>query len=39
MGEQPGFKCIRFFTVPEGWVGHFTGSGVEKSIPQMDELV
>ncbi|OYY73608.1 MAG: cupin [Gammaproteobacteria bacterium 28-57-27] len=39
MGEQPNFKCIRFFTVPEGWVGHFTGSGVDKSIPSLDELV
>ncbi|MDD2894166.1 MAG: cupin domain-containing protein [Halothiobacillaceae bacterium] len=39
MGEQPSFKCIRFFTVPEGWVGHFTGSGVDKSIPSLDELV
>ncbi len=39
MGEQPGFKCIRFFTVPEGWVGHFTGSGVDRSIPSLDELV
>ena len=39
MGEQPNFKCIRFFTVPEGWVGNFTGSGVDKSIPSLDELV
>ena len=39
MGAQPSFKCIRFFTVPEGWVGHFTQSGVDKSIPSLDELV
>jgi 1,2-dihydroxy-3-keto-5-methylthiopentene dioxygenase len=39
MGGQPNFKCIRFFTVPEGWVGHFTNSGVDKSIPSLDELV
>ena len=39
MGTQPNFKCIRFFTVPEGWVGHFTDSGVEQSIPSLDELV
>jgi len=39
MGQQPNFKCIRFFTVPEGWVGHFTESGVEKSIPSLDEML
>jgi 1,2-dihydroxy-3-keto-5-methylthiopentene dioxygenase len=39
MGEQPSFKCIRFFTTPEGWVGHFTGSGLEKSIPSLDEMM
>ena len=39
MGEQPSFKCIRFFTVPEGWVGHFTGSGVDKAIPSLDDMV
>ena len=39
MGEQPSFKCIRFFTVAEGWVGHFTGSGVDKTIPALDALV
>lgn len=38
MGENPSFKCIRFFTVPEGWVGHFTGSGADKMIPSLDEL-
>ena len=39
MGTQPNFKCIRFFTVPEGWVGHFTGSGVDKTILSLDEML
>ncbi|MEW5837210.1 MAG: cupin domain-containing protein [Pseudomonadota bacterium] len=38
MGMEPSFKCIRFFTVEEGWVGHFTDSGVDKMIPTLDEL-
>ncbi|MGH8446514.1 MAG: 1,2-dihydroxy-3-keto-5-methylthiopentene dioxygenase, partial [Solimonas sp.] len=25
MGPKPNFKAIRFFRIPEGWVGHFTG--------------
>lgn len=33
MGPAPDFKCIRFFTDPEGWVGHFTGSGVNRRFP------
>jgi 1,2-dihydroxy-3-keto-5-methylthiopentene dioxygenase len=28
MGEKPDFKCIRFFVVPDGWVGEFTGSDI-----------
>ena len=28
MGEKPDFKCIRFFVIPEGWVGEFTGSDI-----------
>lgn len=38
MGERPSFKCIRFFTTPEGWVGHFTGSGVDQAFPKLDAL-
>jgi 1,2-dihydroxy-3-keto-5-methylthiopentene dioxygenase len=33
MGAEPDFKCIRFFTDPEGWVGHFSGSGIDKRFP------
>jgi 1,2-dihydroxy-3-keto-5-methylthiopentene dioxygenase len=25
-GPEPRFVAIRFFTEPDGWVGHFTGS-------------
>ena len=36
MGEKPFFKAIRFFTVPEGWVGHFTGSEIAKGYPAFE---
>jgi 1,2-dihydroxy-3-keto-5-methylthiopentene dioxygenase len=39
MGENPFFKCIRFFTTPEGWVGNFTGSDIAKTFPSYDEFV
>ena len=38
MGEQPEFKCIRFFTTPEGWVGNFTGSKIAGQFPTFDQL-
>ena len=38
MGERPNFKCIRFFTTPEGWVGNFTGSAIAKNFPGYDQL-
>jgi 1,2-dihydroxy-3-keto-5-methylthiopentene dioxygenase len=37
MGDKPYFKCIRFFTTPEGWVGNFTGSEIAKSFPSYDQ--
>ena len=39
MGENPYFKCIRFFTAPDGWVGNFTGSEIAKSFPDFDQYV
>ncbi len=30
MGEAPHFVAIRFFTEPDGWVGHFTGSDIAQ---------
>ncbi|HEX5057589.1 MAG TPA: acireductone dioxygenase [Gammaproteobacteria bacterium] len=36
MGAQPNFKCIRFFVVPEGWVGNFTGSDIARRFPDFD---
>lgn len=36
MGTEPDFKCIRFFTTPEGWVGHFTGSDIAEHFPDFD---
>jgi 1,2-dihydroxy-3-keto-5-methylthiopentene dioxygenase len=39
MGTKPYFKCIRFFTTPEGWVGNFTGSEIAKQFPDFDQYV
>jgi 1,2-dihydroxy-3-keto-5-methylthiopentene dioxygenase len=39
MGENPDFRCIRFFTAPDGWVGSFTGSDIARRIPTFDEYV
>lgn len=36
MGTEPDFKCIRFFTTPEGWVGSFTGSDIARRFPDFD---
>jgi len=37
MGPQPSFVAIRFFTQPEGWVGHFTGTDIADKFPRYDE--
>jgi 1,2-dihydroxy-3-keto-5-methylthiopentene dioxygenase len=37
MGAKPNFKCIRFFVVPEGWVGNFTGSDIASRFPDYDK--
>jgi 1,2-dihydroxy-3-keto-5-methylthiopentene dioxygenase len=39
MGTQPNFKCIRFFTTPEGWVGNFTGSDIATHFPDYDRHI
>lgn len=39
MGEKPFFKCIRFFTRPDGWVGNFTGSDIAQRFPSFDQFV
>jgi len=39
MGERPDFKCIRLFTVPDGWVATFTGSGIAERFPSFDQFV
>jgi 1,2-dihydroxy-3-keto-5-methylthiopentene dioxygenase len=39
MGTKPYFKCIRFFTTPDGWVGNFTGSEIAKQFPDFDQYV
>ena len=36
MGPEPRFLAIRFFTEPDGWVGHFTGSGMSQKFPRYE---
>ncbi|HRE00001.1 MAG TPA: cupin domain-containing protein, partial [Ilumatobacteraceae bacterium] len=39
MGTSPRFAAIRFFRVPEGWVGHFTGDDIATRFETYDDLV
>ena len=34
MGPEPRFVAIRFFTEPDGWVGHFTGTDLAERFPR-----
>lgn len=36
MGPSPSFKCIRFFTNPEGWVAQFTGDDIARRFPRYE---
>ena len=36
MGPAPSFVAIRFFTQPDGWVGHFTGSDIAQKFPRYE---
>ncbi len=36
MGPEPNFVAIRFFTQPDGWVGHFTGSDIARRFPRFE---
>ena len=36
MGEEPNFAAIRFFTAPDGWVGHFTGTTIAQQFPRYE---
>ena len=36
MGPEPSFVAIRFFTEPDGWVGHFTGSDLAQKFPRYE---
>ena len=37
MGAAPYFVAIRFFTEPDGWVGHFTGSDIARRFPRYEK--
>lgn len=39
MGENPDFKCIRLFVIPDGWVGEFTQSAIATRFPTYDQFV
>jgi 1,2-dihydroxy-3-keto-5-methylthiopentene dioxygenase len=39
MGQAPDFKCIRFFTTPDGWVADFTGDAIADSFPTFDQYL
>jgi len=39
MGTRPHFAAIRFFRIPEGWVGNFTGDDIATRFPTYDQLV
>ena len=36
MGPEPSFIAIRFFTEPDGWVGHFTGTDIAQDFPRYE---
>ena len=36
MGPEPNFVAIRFFTEPDGWVGHFTGMDIAQKFPRYE---
>ena len=36
MGPEPRFVAIRFFTEPDGWVGHFTGKDIAQKFPRYE---
>ena len=38
MGPEPSFVAIRFFTEPDGWVGHFTGTTLAQQFPRYEGL-
>ena len=39
MGAAPDFRCIRFFTTPDGWVAEFTGSDIASRFPDFETFV
>jgi 1,2-dihydroxy-3-keto-5-methylthiopentene dioxygenase len=38
MGPAPFFTAIRLFTNTEGWVARFTGDGIARNFPMLDQL-
>ena len=38
IGPEPSFVAIRFFTEPDGWVGHFTGTDIARRFPRHEAV-
>jgi 1,2-dihydroxy-3-keto-5-methylthiopentene dioxygenase len=36
MGPEPSFVAIRFFSQPDGWIGHFTGADIAGRFPRYE---
>jgi 1,2-dihydroxy-3-keto-5-methylthiopentene dioxygenase len=39
MGARPNFRCIRFFVIPDGWVGEFTGDDIASRHVSYEEYL
>ena len=39
MGTSPNFTAVRFFQRDDGWIGDFTGSGLARLFPSLQELI
>ena len=37
-GQNPNFKCLRFFTDESGWIAEYTGSDLANRFPNLDEF-
>lgn len=38
MGENPGFRCIRLFTTPQGWIADYTDSPIAARYPTLESF-
>ena len=38
MGQEPNFRCIRFFSEESGWIADYTGDDIASSFQNLDEF-